>query len=131
MAQSGTPTPTQLTNFSSDLDESQNRSLGQVGVTRPNSPPPWLRHCSRPAWCRANECLALTEHSLLEAAVLKSRQITNDGFVSKAQAYKGCGLTCKIQRLSGRKIRQYHLQPLWRVCYWKLYNNELRWRFPE
>jgi len=35
MAQSGTPSPTKLTSFSSDLDESQNRSLGQVGGMLP------------------------------------------------------------------------------------------------
>jgi len=33
------PHPTPLTNFSSDLDESQNRSLGQVGGRVPPVPP--------------------------------------------------------------------------------------------
>jgi len=47
MAQSGTPPPTPLTNFSSDLDESQNRSLGQVGGRVPPVPP-WLRHWQPP-----------------------------------------------------------------------------------
>ena len=42
--------PPSLTNFSSDLDESHNRSLGQVGGRVPHSPPPpWLRHWW--TWC--------------------------------------------------------------------------------